>query len=88
MAGLGGISSPSVYSQMGKDIYVFMFTDAKSIWDTITKSRSLREIRLMNYIADVRRAYPQNEINKLCLDSLPAEHCGQLDKAKRKSDTP
>lgn len=68
-----GFSLKSVISQMGKDIPVFMFTDAKSIFDTITKSRYLGALRLMNDIADIRRAFRQNEIN-------------HVDEAKRKSD--
>ena len=46
-------------------VQTVMFTDAKSIFDTITKSRKPRQMRLMNDIADVRRAYRPNEVENI-----------------------
>ena len=42
-----------------------MFTDSKSIFDTITASKRMKELRFLNEIADIRRAYKDNEITNV-----------------------
>lgn len=49
------------------NIYVplYIFTNVKSIFDKITASKRLRELQLINDIADIRRAYKRNEITNV-----------------------
>lgn len=49
---------------------LFVFTDAKSIVGTITFSKQLRENRLMNDGAGIRRACRFNEIDSVALVHL------------------
>lgn len=60
-----GYSFKHVMNQMGKNIPLFIFTDSKSILYTTTKSKRLRERRLMNNTADIRRAYRDDEISNI-----------------------
>lgn len=60
-----GMSLRMVFRQMKVDLPLYIFTDAKSIFDTITASKRLRELRLMTDIADIRRAYKHNEITNV-----------------------
>lgn len=60
-----GISIRMVFRQMKVDVPLCTYTDAKSIFDTITASKLLRELRLMNDISDIRRAYKHNEITNV-----------------------
>lgn len=60
-----GISLKLLLQQMSVNIPLFIFTDSKSIFDTITASKRLRELRLMNKVADFRRAYKHNEISNV-----------------------
>lgn len=60
-----GVSLRLLMKAMHCDVPLYVLTDAKSIFDTITKSKRLREIRLMQEIADIRRAYRQNEITNI-----------------------
>jgi len=60
-----GMSLRMLFSSMSIDIPLYIFTDAKSIFDTITASKRLRELRLMNEISDVRRAYREREITNV-----------------------
>lgn len=50
---------------MTSDILPYIFTNAKSIFDTITASKRLRELRMMNKITDGRRAYKQDNIRNV-----------------------
>ena len=50
---------------MKKVIPLFVLTDSKSIFDTITTSKRLSELRLMNDIAEIRRAYRAREIHNV-----------------------
>ena len=45
-----GISLKMLLSNMHIHVPLFLFTDSKSIFDTITASKQLRELRLMNEI--------------------------------------
>jgi hypothetical protein len=56
-----------LFKQIGLSIPLDVFTDWKSIFDTITASKRLRELRLMNEIADIRRANRENEITNSVL---------------------
>jgi len=60
-----GVSLRMMFKKMSLDLPLYIFTDCKSIFDTITASKRLRELRLMNEIADIRRAYRQNEITNI-----------------------
>lgn len=60
-----GVSIRMMFKAMNIDIPLYIFTDSKSIFDTITASKRLRELRLMNDIADIRRAYRVNEITNI-----------------------
>ncbi|CDF35631.1 unnamed protein product [Chondrus crispus] len=60
-----GVSLKLLFKKMNMDIPLFIFTDCKSIFDTITASKRLRELRLMNEIADIRRAYRVGEIDNV-----------------------
>ena len=57
-----GVSLRMLFKQMCIFLPLYVFTDCKSIFDTITASKRLRELRLRNEIADIRRAYRVNEI--------------------------
>lgn len=50
---------------MGIKLPRFVFTDAKSIFDTITASKRLRELRRMTDISEIRRACKENEIDNV-----------------------
>lgn len=50
---------------MEKDIPLFIFTDSTSILDSIPKSKRLREVRLVKDIANIRRAYHEDEISSI-----------------------
>lgn len=60
-----GVSLRMLLRNMKVDIPLFLFTDSKSIFDTVTASKRLRELRLMNEISDVRRAYKDGEITNV-----------------------
>ena len=60
-----GVSLKLMFMAMDIQLPLFIFTDYKSIFDTITASKHLRELRLMNDISDIRRAYRQNEITNV-----------------------
>lgn len=60
-----GISLKILLQQMSRNIPLFIFTDSKSIFDTVTASKRLREVRLMDGVADFRRAYKHNEISNV-----------------------
>jgi len=60
-----GISLRMLFKKMHIDLPLYVFTDCKSIFDTITDSKRLRELRLMNEISDIRRAYRDNEITNV-----------------------
>ena len=57
-----GVSLRMLFKQMCISLPLYVFTDCKSIFDTITASKRLCELRLMNEIGDIRRAYRVNEI--------------------------
>lgn len=59
------MSIKMLFHNMGIKIPLYVFTDAKSIFDTITASKRLRELRLMNDISEIRRAYRANEIDNV-----------------------
>lgn len=44
-------------------VSVYIITDSKSKFDTITASKRLCELHLLNDMADIHRAYPVKEIN-------------------------
>lgn len=52
-----------LFHAMGIKLTLYVFTDAKSIFDTITASKGLWELRLMNNISEIRRAYKENKID-------------------------
>ena len=60
-----GISLKMLLSNMHIHVPLFLFTDSKSIFDTITASKRLRELRLMNEISDIRQAYKDREITNV-----------------------
>lgn len=60
-----GVSMMTMFKSMKLDIPLYIFTDSKSIFDTVTACKRLRELRLMNDIADIRRAYRVNEITNI-----------------------
>jgi len=60
-----GISLRMLLKSMKLEIPLYIFTDSKFIFDTITASKHLRELRLMNEIADIRHAYRENEITNI-----------------------
>ena len=59
------ISPHMLFQCMKLEIKLYVFTDCESIFDTITASKRFRELRLMNEIADIRRAYRQGEITNV-----------------------
>lgn len=57
-------------------IDLYMFTDNKSLFSTITKAKRTRELRLMTDIAELRRAYKSDEIKNVAWlrsDQNPAD---------------
>ena len=60
-----GISLRLLFRQMSLHLPLYIFTDSKSIFDKITASKRLREIRLMNEISEIRRAYKSDEITNI-----------------------
>lgn len=52
-------------SKMKLDLPLYIFTDAKSIFETLAASKRQREQSLMNYISGVGRAYKDNEITNV-----------------------
>lgn len=54
-----------VFRQINVELPLYIFNDAKSIFDTITASERLRELRSMADTADIRRAYKHNEITNV-----------------------
>ena len=48
-------------------IKLFMFTDCKSLFDTITKYRRTKELQLMYEVSDIRRAYHFEEMKNVGL---------------------
>ena len=60
-----GVSLRMLFQSMKLEIPLYVFTNCKSIFDTITASKRLRELRLMNEIANIRRAYGQGEITNV-----------------------
>lgn len=59
------VSMKMMFKRMKIDVPLYIFTDSKSIFDTITASKRLRELRLMNDVTDICRAYRVNEINNI-----------------------
>lgn len=59
-----GYSLKHVLNQMEKTIPLFTLTDSKSIFDLITKSKRLREVRSVKDIANIKRAY-EDEISSI-----------------------
>lgn len=53
------------FSNMSIMIPLDILTDFKSIFYTITTSKCLRELRLMNVIAGIRSAYRNDEIKNV-----------------------
>lgn len=49
---------------------LYIFTIVKRIFDTITQLKCLHEIRLMNEIANICRAYKHNKITNVTLIRL------------------
>ena len=47
---------------LSSEFKLFIFTDCKSLFDTITKYRRTKELQLMYEISDIRRAYESTEI--------------------------
>lgn len=60
-----GVSLRLLFKNMGMKIPFYIFIDCKSIFDTITASKRLRELRLMNEIADIRRAYRRGDFTNV-----------------------
>lgn len=60
-----GMTLKLLFQSMNKKIPLFILTDTKSIFDTLTTSRRLRELRLMNDISEIRRAYRTQEIDNV-----------------------
>ena len=54
-----------MFMAMDIQLPLFIFTDGKCIFDTITASKHRRELRLMNDISKIRRAYRRNEISNV-----------------------
>eukprot|EP00171_Calliarthron_tuberculosum_P023237 IDg23237t1 len=50
---------------LGKKIPIFLFTDSKSIFDTITKLSSVSEKRLLIDISSLRQSYSSGEISNI-----------------------
>lgn len=46
-----------MFKSMGMGIPIYIFTDCKSIFNTITAFNRLRELRLMNKISGIERPY-------------------------------
>lgn len=55
------VSMMIMFKYMRINVSFYIFTDSKSIFDTVNRFRRLRELQLMNDIADIRRAYRANE---------------------------
>lgn len=60
-----GVSIRMLLRKMEIDVPLYLFTDSKSIFDTITASKRLRELRLTNAVVDIRRAYKDDEISSV-----------------------
>lgn len=60
-----GISLNLLFKNMCVHMPLYVFTDSKSVFDTITASKRLKKLRLMNEIAYIRRAYRDNEITNV-----------------------
>lgn len=60
-----GVSLSSLYNSMKINLPLYLFTNSKIIFDTITASKRLQELRLMNDISEIRRAYKSNEITNV-----------------------
>lgn len=60
-----GVSIKMIFNVMKIEIPLYIFTSSESIFDTITASKRLRELRLVIDIVDIRRAYRANEITNI-----------------------
>lgn len=52
-----GISITMMFKLLKVDVLLYIFTDSKRVFDTITASKHLREFCSKNDIADIRHAY-------------------------------
>lgn len=52
---------------MNINLPLYIFTESKSIFDTITASKHLKELRLMNDMSEIRCAYRKHEITNIAL---------------------
>lgn len=50
---------------LAQEIKLFLFSYCKSLFDTIEKYRSTKQLQLMYKIADIRRAYESTEIDNI-----------------------
>lgn len=54
-----------MFKSMKISILFYIFTGSKSIFDLLTASKHLRELRLMNYITNIRRSYCVNKFSNI-----------------------
>ncbi len=50
---------------LGKEIPVYLITDSKSLFDTVTKLTSITEKRLLIDVSSIRQSYYSSEIRKI-----------------------
>ncbi len=50
---------------LSREFKLYILTDCKSLFDTITKYRRTKELQLMYEISDIRRAYESTEITNI-----------------------
>lgn len=59
------VDTMMMFKSMKNNILLYIFRDSESISDTATTSKRLHELRLMNDIAEIRRAYRLNDISSI-----------------------
>ncbi len=50
---------------LSREFKLYIFTDSKSLFDTMTRYRSTKELQLMDEISDIRRAYKSTEMTNI-----------------------
>lgn len=60
--------------QIKMDLPVYISKDCEHISDTITASKWLKELKLVNVIADMQSNYCGSDIKVRCVDTLSTQH--------------
>lgn len=81
---IGLAYSVALQPALGKRIPVRMYTDSKSLFDTITKRSQTSEKRLLIDLATVREAYRKKEIDNIAWIRSECNLADGMTKEKRK----